>query len=271
MISPWISSWLKPAPPQRTTPELTAAQRRALWVEITIVLLVTFGLSGISAALSLLESLLTPGSLADHTVALNVPRASHSLIDLTKQLLGVLRLAAWGALGLYLLWRSGYGPRSIGLGRPTLRPDATQGVGLAALIGLPGLALYLTAQAVGANLTVAPSTIDDHWWRLPILILWAIANSGAEEILVVAYLITRLRDLGWSENSSLLASALLRGSYHLYQGFGGGVGNIIMGLIFGRYWQKTHRLWPLIIAHALIDIVAFVGYALLRGRIDWIP
>ncbi len=121
------------------------------------------------------------------------------------------------------------------------------------------------------NLTVLPSTIDDHWWRLPVLVLWAIANSAAEEILVVAYLISRLRRLGWSENSSLLASALLRGSYHLYQGLGGGLGNIVMGLIFGRYWQRTGKLWPLVIAHALIDAVAFVGYALLRGHLSWLP
>ena len=34
-------------------------------------------------------------------------------------------------------------------------------------------------------------------------------------------------------------SAVLRGSYHLYQGFGGFVGNIVMGLVFGRVWQRT--------------------------------
>ena len=123
------------------------------------------------------------------------------------------------------------------------------------------------AHALGANLTVVPSTIGDHWWRLPALILWAIANSAAEEVLVVAYLITRLRRLGWSENSSLLASALLRGSYHLYQGLGGGLGNVVMGLVFGRYWQKTGRLWPLVDRARLIDSVAFVGYAALRGHV----
>ncbi|WP_072691382.1 CPBP family intramembrane glutamic endopeptidase [Rhodococcus marinonascens] len=266
-----LGSWLRPASPEPTTPPPSDRERRALWIEITIVLLVTFGASGLSGILSLSESLLTPGNLADQAVALNVSRAENGLIDAARQLLGVVRLLAWAALGLYLLWRSGLGPRSVGLGRFRWRPDATQGVGLAALIGLPGLGFYLVARAVGANLTVVPSTIGDHWWRLPVLILWAIANSGAEEVLVVAYLITRLRQLGWSENSSLLASAVLRGSYHLYQGFGGGVGNAMMGLVFGRYWQKTQRLWPLVIAHATIDSVAFVGYTALRGHVGWIP
>ncbi|MEV0947105.1 CPBP family intramembrane glutamic endopeptidase [Rhodococcus sp. NPDC049939] len=265
-----LDSWLRPASPEPAKP-IDDRERRGLWIEITIVLLVTFGASGLSGILSLSESLLIPAPLADQSVALNVPRAENAFIDAARQLLGVVQLLAWSGLGLYLLWRSGFGPSSIGLGRFRWRPDATQGVGLAALIGLPGLGFYLLARAFGANLTVVPSTIEDHWWRLPALILWAIANSGAEEVLVVAYLITRLRQLGWGENSSLLASAVLRGSYHLYQGFGGGVGNVVMGLVFGRYWQKTRRLWPLVIAHATIDSVAFVGYTALRGHVGWIP
>jgi membrane protease YdiL (CAAX protease family) len=87
----------------------------------------------------------------------------------------------------------------------------------------------------------------------------------------VGYLITRLRQLGTGEGVAVLASAVLRGSYHLYQGFGGFVGNLVMGLVFGRFWQRTHRLWALVSAHALIDVVAFVGYALLRGRVNWLP
>ena len=64
---------------------------------------------------------------------------------------------------------------------------------------------------------------------------------------------------------------MLRGSYHLYQGFGGFIGNAVMGLVFGYYWQRTGRLWPLVIAHSLIDIVAFVGYGLLKGHVGWLP
>jgi membrane protease YdiL (CAAX protease family) len=65
-------------------------------------------------------------------------------------------------------------------------------------------------------------------------------------------------------------SSLLRGAYHLYQGFGAGLGNIAMGLVFGYAWQRTKRLWPLVIAHGLIDTVAFVGYALLTGHLGWL-
>ncbi|AYJ47441.1 CPBP family intramembrane glutamic endopeptidase [Rhodococcus sp. P1Y] len=265
-----LKSWINPPKPE-TSPPLEPGERRAIKIEIAIVLLVTFGLSGLSSILSLVEDALLAGSLSDQTVALNTSSSSLGIIDLLYQVLRILRLAAWGALGLYLLWRAGLGPRLIGLARPRAKTDLLQGLGLAALIGLPGLVFYLVGNAVGLNLTVVPSTIDDHWWRIPALIAYAFANSGAEEILVVAYLISRLRRLGLSENRSLLLSALLRGSYHLYQGVGAGVGNFLMGLVFGRFWQKTNRLWPLLIAHALIDIVAFVGYTALRGHLTWLP
>lgn len=247
-------------------------EQRAIRFEILVVLGVTFGLSGVSAALSLLESALAPGGVGEQTVALNSSRTSQSLLDLLFQLLGVLRLAAWAGLALYLLYRSGVGARAIGLAaRIRFRPDVLPGLVLAAIIGLPGLGLYLVAQALGFNLTIVPDALADHWWRLPALVLSACANSGAEEIVVVAYLLTRLRALGWSDNSALAASALLRGSYHLYQGLGGGIGNVVMGVVFGRYWQRTGRLWPLVVAHATIDVVAYVGYGVLRGRVSWLP
>jgi membrane protease YdiL (CAAX protease family) len=104
-----------------------------------------------------------------------------------------------------------------------------------------------------------------------VLIASAVANALAEELLVVGFLITRLRQLGSRAGGAVLASAVLRGSYHLYQGFAGFVGNLVMGLVFGRIWQRTHRLWTLVTAHALIDVVAFVGYALLRGHLPWLP
>lgn len=265
-----VKGWLTPPTPEPSEP-LEPETRRGIKIEIAIVLLVTFGLSGLTSILSLVEDALLAGSLSDQSVAINTSSSSLGIIDLLYQLLRILRLCAWGGLGLYLLWRAGLGPRLIGLAKPRARTDLLHGLGLAALIGLPGLALYLVANAAGLNLTVVASSIDDHWWRIPALVAFAFANSGAEEIIVVAYLISRLRRLGFGENSSLLFSALLRGSYHLYQGLGGGLGNFLMGLIFGRYWQKTNRLWPLLIAHTVIDIVAFVGYAALRDHLSWIP
>ncbi|MBV9028917.1 MAG: CPBP family intramembrane metalloprotease [Pseudonocardiales bacterium] len=246
-------------------------QRRALVVEIVVLLAVTLGLSGLRSLLALLDALLAPGSLADQSVAINAPVRRTELLDLAYQLTGVTQLLAWGALGGYLLWRGGIAPRDLGLGRQPTGRDAGLGVGLAAVIGVPGLGLYLLAHAAGLNLTVLPSALADTWWRVPVLVASAVANALAEELLVVGYLITRLRQLGSGEGGAVLASAALRGSYHLYQGFGGFLGNLVMGLGFGRLWQRTNRLWPLITAHALLDTVTFVGYALLHSHIIWLP
>ncbi|WP_410664350.1 CPBP family intramembrane glutamic endopeptidase [Amycolatopsis sp. lyj-84] len=264
-------SWLRPERP--ALPEFVEdpARRRAIVIELVVVFGITLGLSGLRSLLSLVDSLLQPVPLAQQQAQLNVPQATLSLVDLLKQLLSAGQLVGWGALGLYLLWRGGMKLAQIGLDRSRPGRDVLHGLLLAAVIGIPGLGLYFLSYSLGFSLSVQPSTLGETWWRPITLTLSAFGNAFAEEVLVVAYLLTRLRQLGLRENTSLVASSVLRGSYHLYQGFGGFVGNVVMGLVFGRLWQKTNRLWPLIAAHTALDFVSFVGYALLKGRVSWLP
>jgi membrane protease YdiL (CAAX protease family) len=246
----------------------TDPQRRALRIEIVVVLAVTFGLSAYTAVLSLIEAVLL--GLAAQIVALNPRRSQFDLIDLGLNLAVVLHLMAWGMLGLYLLWRSGFRPSSVGLGRPLWRPDVLGGIGLAALIGLPGIALYVAARALGLSAYVEPAEVNDTWWRIPVLIAISFANGWAEEVIVVAFLLTRLRQLSVGPVTALVWSSLLRGAYHLYQGWSAGLGNFAMGVVFGYVWQRTGRLWPLVIAHGIIDTVAFVGYSLAASHLSWL-
>ena len=81
----------------------------------------------------------------------------------------------------------------------------------------------------------------------------------------------RLRQRNWTDNRTVAVSALVRGSYHLYQGLGGFTGNVVMGLVFGRLYQRWGRTTPLVLAHTLMDSVAFVGYAPLSGHVGWLP
>ena len=266
-----MSRWLAPSRPA-TVPVITdPAERRLVGTEILVVLTVTLGLSALRSALSLLNALLQTTPLNEQQVALNAPRAEASLVDLAFQLTSALQLAAWGMLGAYLLLRAGFPLRAVGLDASRPGRDALGAAGLAALIGIPGLGLYLVAHALGVSVTIAPTTLSDTWWRMPVLILSAAGNAWAEEVIMIGWLLTRLRQLGWSENRSLVAAAVLRGSYHLYQGLGGFVGNLVMGCVFGRVWQRQGRLWCLVGAHTLIDVVAFVGYGLLRGTVSWLP
>lgn len=242
--------------------------RRTLGIEITLVLAVTFGLSAVTAILDLVDSVLR--NLSAQKIPLNPKRSYFDFVDLGLNLSVVAQVISWGGLALYLLWRSGIGPAQVGLGRFRWRADLLGGIGLALLIGLPGLALYVAARHLGLNASVIPSSLRDTWWRVPMLVLTAFANGWAEEVVVVGYLLTRLPQLRATTGVALAATSLLRGAYHLYQGFGAGLGNMAMGVVFGYTWQRTGRLWPLVIAHGLIDSVAFVGYALLRGHLGWL-
>jgi membrane protease YdiL (CAAX protease family) len=244
------------------------AERRPLRIELAIVLSVTFGLSAVAAVLQLADSVLR--NLSAQRIPLNPRRSYFDVIDLGLNATVVVQSVAWGGLALYLLWRTGLSPARVGLARVQWRRDLLGGVGLAALIGLPGLAFYLVARALRINASVIPSGLGDTWWRVPMLVLIAFADGWAEEIVVVGYLLTRLDQLGVSARAALVWSSLLRGTYHLYQGFGAGLGNLAMGLVLGYAWQRTGRLWPLVIAHGLIDTVAFVGYALLAGHLRWL-
>ncbi len=141
---------------------------------------------------------------------------------------------------------------------------------IAACIGIPGLGLYLGARALGINTQVQASALTDQWWTIPILIFSAAQNSIVEEVIMIGYLFTRFRQLNWPVLAILITSAVVRGSYHLYQGFGGFIGNLIMGLVFGLIYLKWKRVGPLVVAHLLLDVAAFVGYSLLAGSVDWL-
>jgi membrane protease YdiL (CAAX protease family) len=104
-----------------------------------------------------------------------------------------------------------------------------------------------------------------------VLLLSAAQNAMIEEIVVVGYLLSRLDRLGVRPSRAIALSAVIRGSYHLYQGVGGFLGNAAMGLIFAVLYRRWGRVMPLIIAHFLIDAVAFIGYALLAGHVSWLP
>ncbi|HEY6296631.1 MAG TPA: CPBP family intramembrane glutamic endopeptidase [Streptosporangiaceae bacterium] len=113
--------------------------------------------------------------------------------------------------------------------------------------------------------------LPDVWWRIPVLLLAAAQDGILEEVIVVGYLMSRLDKLGVKPRVAIAISAVIRGSYHLYQGAGAFVGNATMGVIFAYLYRRWGRVTPLIIAHTLIDAVAFVGYALLAGHVSWLP
>lgn len=240
----------------------SAGSRTALRWELLLVLSITFGTSGLRAIARLVEATVSPEALNEQKATLNQAQSVLPWLDPILQLLSSGVLFAWGGLAIFLLLRHLPTPALVRSWRLWGR-DWLHGAGLAAIIGLPGLAFYLGAVHLGLSKQVVPTGLDESWWRIPLLILNSWANGFAEELVVVAWLSTRLRQLRISWAWVFAASALLRGSYHLYQGYSAGLGNIIMGVIYLWYFKRTGRIWPLVIGHGLIDTVAFVGYAVL--------
>ncbi len=241
--------------------------------EIIVVFGVSLGASALYAIINLIGSLTAKQALGKQQALLVGSLApGRPWLDLTLQLANILTTLIPVALVFYLLAREGETPRTaMGLDASQPGRDLAKGAILAALIGGSGLALYLAAYKAGVALNVVPENLPAVWWRIPVLILDATQNGILEEILVIGYLLRRLDQLGWSPAKAIAVSALLRGSYHLYQGLGGFIGNAVMGVIFALLYRRWGRVTPLIIAHALIDTGAFVGYAALHGHVSWLP
>jgi membrane protease YdiL (CAAX protease family) len=252
-----------------TVEEQQQTTRPRYGAEITIVLLLSLGQSAVYSIVSLAAKLTAEKPLAQQTTTLNPTVSPRIYLDLTYQILGIFFALIPVALVFFLLAKDRIGPRELGVDYRRPGYDIGWGSALAAGIGLPGLLLVYAALQLGINAQIRPSGLEPYWWSVPVLILSAIQNAVLEEVVVVGYLITRLRTLPlvWI----IAASAVLRGSYHLYQGFGAFIGNAIMGVVFAMFFLKTKRLMPLIVAHSLLDIVAFVGYQLLPDSwLSWL-
>lgn len=250
---------------------------RLRW-EIGIVLALSFGASAVYAIVSIIERVTRGTSLSEQTATIHSALSERPVFDLVYQLLGFTFGIAPVALVVFLLWRSrpphlgalGLGGMGAGITGARWRWPREIGGGfvLAAVIGVPGILFYLAAKEIGINTTVVPTALDTYWWTVPILVLQALRAALGEELIVVAYLFDRFKRLGVGPVATIVSSALLRGSYHLYQGFGGFIGNVIMGLVFGWCYHRYGRSLPLIVAHWVLDIVSFIGYAL---AVAWWP
>lgn len=244
---------------------------RGLRIEVLLVLALSLGQSAIYAVVSLTAKLTADRPLSQQTATMNASQSPRPWLDLTYQLLGIAFALVPVLLAVHLLGRDRAAPPSLGVDLRRPGADAGWGAALAAGIGIPGLLLVYAAAALGLNAQLVPAALNPVWWAVPVLILAAIQNAVLEEVIVVGYLMTRLREMAWRTGAIIATSAVLRGSYHLYQGFGAFVGNAIMGVVFAVFFLRVKRVMPLIVAHTLLDIAAFVGYTLLpKEWLDWL-
>lgn len=243
--------------------------RAGRYWEVLIVLGLSLGASAVYSIVAIIARLTDTTPLAKQTATINGSQSPREWLDFSYQFLDLFFQLFGVALVLFLLWQPGRSAfRRLGFDLTEKRRDLLRGAGLVLAIGVPGLALYLAGRMLGITVAVVPQPIDTFWWTIPILVLSAVRAGLTEELIVVGYLFTRLRELGWSTWTIIGSTALLRGSYHLYQGIGPFVGNAVMGVVFGWCYTRWGRTMPLVIAHAILDILSFVGYPL---AVAWWP
>jgi uncharacterized protein len=228
--------------------------------ELWLVLMVSLGASTIYSLLSLWRKLISPEGLAGSVTTINRPLAQDPWLDLASQLASISLSLVPVLLALYFLRQD-----AVRIGLLPIWKDLPHALGLAALIGIPGLGLYFLAEFLGLTSKVVPNALSDNWWTIPILLLAALRAGLQEEVIAVGFLMSKLKLISPTMTivTVILISSVFRGSYHLYQGYSAFIGNLVMGVIFAVYFYKTQRVAPLVIAHTLINSVAFISYPLL--------
>jgi uncharacterized protein len=138
--------------------------------------------------------------------------------------------------------------------------DLINGIGLTALAYLAYSLVIWLAVAIGLSFA-APAGISGGSFDLASVIAVSIFNPVFEEVFVCGYIITAAakRNEVWA---GIHISVAVRVLYHLYQG-PAAAGIVPIGLVFAYWYARTERLWPVIIAHGLMD---FFGLMALMGR-----
>lgn len=236
-----------------------------------MVFALSLGASAVYSIISLLSKITAESALSSQTATINRQLSDREWLDFVYQFFGIAFGLAPVALVLFLLWEKKNSPfDAIGLNFLQPGRNLLRGVCLAAVIGVPGLGLYLVSRQLGISAEVIPAAMAEYWWSVPMLLFAAVRASLLEEVIVVGYLFNRLSRLGVSKNSQIVLSASLRATYHLYQGFGGFIGNFVMGLLFGYLYQRWGRVMPLVVAHFVLDAAIFVGYAVLKDVLTFL-
>jgi membrane protease YdiL (CAAX protease family) len=117
-------------------------------------------------------------------------------------------------------------------------------LGIEALAALGDLARNVFARPVGAEYLLVPFS--------------SCAIGFVEELVMRGYLIPRFERLLGSSWKAVLVSTVLFASCHMYQGPVGVISAAITGLVLGIAFCWVRRLWPVALAHALLDFIAFI-------------
>ena len=142
--------------------------------------------------------------------------------------------------------------------------DLLRGLGLAvgAYVATTVTTVVLLSLGDPANRSAEPRAVEIFQVPVsPFYVLAILVNPFVEETYVRGFLQTRLRQARESAGKIILFSVLLQTSYHIYQGVTSCLSLAPGFAIFAVYYQSSRRLWPVIIAHLLEDVLVLLYYS----------
>lgn len=181
-----------------------------------------------------------------------------------------LAMAGIAALVVILMsGRRGITPRALGLGLPR-KASGEPAAGRAFRIGVWAVLALLAGGLVTSLLATGklgqPLRLSDAY-----LIYAATASLAAgvvEEMVVLAFVVSTLRQAGRRLPEIVIVAVLLRCSYHIY--YGPGVAGIaVWAAFFIWLFLRSGSVIPLIVVHFLWDLTIFLGqrwHAIDTGR-----
>jgi membrane protease YdiL (CAAX protease family) len=156
--------------------------------------------------------------------------------------------------------RRGIRPRWLGFSWPRKR-DGRAGAGQSMRIGVWAIAALLAGGAITSALAMGNKLGQPAHQDASYLIYTLAASLTAgvvEEMVVLAFVVTTLRQAGRPVPEILLVAVLLRCSYHDYYGLGV-IGIAVWATVFVWLFLRTGSVLPLVVVHVLWDANIFLG------------
>lgn len=167
-------------------------------------------------------------------------------------------IAAWRA------WAHGWTKLDLGLASFTdgrIIAGGILGAGIIAVVQWFNLRRMgrLPLPSRGRLQALAERVLPQKRGEMLVFLALALTAGCCEEFLYRGFALAAFSRAGWPIWSAVLASAILFGLAHLYQGRGGAVGTSILGIVFGTARILYGSIGPAVFWHATVDIVAGIA------------
>jgi membrane protease YdiL (CAAX protease family) len=209
--------------------------------EFVIVIVTAFGLSVLANVIYLFD----PAAFAGVS----------AITDESLKSLVVEELVLLALLGSFLKAR-GWTLERFGLSISAR--DTTIGLAMAILAIIVSYLLQIIAENVVPQILPERESLIQGQLSLFTVVMVSVVNPVFEEVFVCGYLISALKEKRGTA-FAINVSVGLRVAYHLYQGALSVLTIAPLGLMFAYWYVRSGRLWPVIVAHGVLDFVALVS------------